>query len=195
LPDADPVRKITILPRGMALGITWQLPSEDKHLRQKKELIAEITTSMGGRSAEEIVFNEISTGAANDIKVATDIARDMVCRFGMSEVLGPLTFGKKHEQVFLGRDIMEDRNYSENVAAVIDREIRGLVENCYKQAKGMLSTHREFLDEIAKVLLDKEVLEGEELDRIFNEWQISNGHKPANLQEPPGEVEHETQII
>jgi cell division protease FtsH len=194
LPDADPVRKITILPRGMALGITWQMPSEDKHLRQKRELIAEITTLMGGRCAEELVFNEISTGAANDIKAATDTARDMVCRYGMSETLGPLTFGKKHEQVFLGRDIMEDRNYSEKVASTIDQEIRDLVDNCYKKAKEILSTYREFLDQLAKVLLDKEVLEGEELDRLFEAWQISKGFS-SEKNNTHLEVKGEAQII
>jgi cell division protease FtsH len=177
LPDADPVRKVTILPRGMALGLTTLLPTEDKYTRTKKELLASITTMMGGRVAEHLVFSEITTGAGQDLKVATELARDMVCRYGMSEKLGPLTFGKKHEQIFLGRDIMEDRNYSEEVANQIDQEVRSIIDGCFDRAKEILSTNRHRLEEIAKVLLDKEVLEGEELDRLL---ELENGNSTGN---------------
>lgn len=167
LPDADPVRKVSILPRGMALGVTWTMPEEDKYMKSKKELLAEITTMMGGRVSEEIVFDEITTGASNDLKTATDLARKMVTKYGMSEALGPVTFGRRPHQVFLGRDIVEDRNYSEDIANKIDREVRTLVESCYDKAKDLLITHREKLEEIANVLLEIEVLEGLDLDKIL----------------------------
>lgn len=169
LPHADPVRKVSILPRGMALGATWQLPSEDRHLKSRQELLAEITTLMGGRVAEEIVFKEITTGAGNDLKVATETTRDMICKYGMSEKLGPLTFGKKHEQIFLGRDIVEDRNYSDEVANQIDEELRMIIHQCHSKATELLETHREKLNAIVKVLLEREVLEGEELDRLLQD--------------------------
>jgi len=167
-PEADPVRKVTILPRGMALGITWHIPAEDRYLHSKKELIAEIITLLGGRVAEEIVFDEISTGAANDIERSTKIARDMVTKYGMSEKLGPLVYGKKHEQVFLGRDIMEDKNYSENVGSQIDDEVRVIIEACYERAREILMQNRHSLDMVVEVLLEKEVLEGSELDEIMD---------------------------
>lgn len=174
-PDADPVRKVTILPRGMALGITWHIPSEDKYLHSKKELIAEIITLLGGRVSEEIVFDELSTGAANDIERATKIARDMVTKYGMSEKLGPLVYGKKHEQVFLGRDIVEDKNYSENVGSQIDEEVRVIVEASYEQAREILMKNRDNLDLIVEVLLEREVLEGSELDEILDGVYNRNG--------------------
>jgi cell division protease FtsH len=167
LPDADPVRKVTILPRGMALGLTWHMPSEDKYTKSRKELQAEITVLLGGRVSEEIVFSEISTGAANDIERSTKIARDMVTKFGMSQKLGPLTYGKHHENVFLGRDIMEDRNYSDDVGNQIDQEVRGLVETSYSKAREILTANRDRIEQIVEVLLDKEVLEGEELDSMM----------------------------
>jgi cell division protease FtsH len=177
IPEADPVRKVTVLPRGMALGVTWHMPSEDKYLRSRKELLAQITSSLAGRVAEEIVFGEISTGAANDLKVSTDIAHDMVCRFGMSEKLGPLTFGNKHEQVFLGRDIMEDRNFSEEVARQIDEEVRRLVHECYEKARNLLLENRDKLEKLVSALQEREVLEGEELDAIFQGNGTGNGSK------------------
>ncbi|MCL5774262.1 MAG: ATP-dependent zinc metalloprotease FtsH [Firmicutes bacterium] len=169
LPHADPVRKVTILPRGMSLGATWQLPTEDKYIIKKGELLARIAVLMSGRVAEELVFGELTTGAGNDLKVATEIAHEMVCKYGMSEKLGPLTFGRKHEQVFLGRDIMEDRNYSEEVANHIDQEVRRIVDESYNLARELIGKNKENLEKIVKVLLEKEVLEGEELDRILAE--------------------------
>ncbi|MCD4785251.1 MAG: ATP-dependent zinc metalloprotease FtsH [Candidatus Eremiobacteraeota bacterium] len=168
LPDANTVRKVTILPRGRALGATWSMPEEDKYLESKKELLAEITTKMGGRVSEEIVFNEITAGASNDLETATDLARRMITKFGMNETLGPVTFGRRPHQVFLGRDIVEDRNYSEDIANKIDREVRTLIEACYDKAKDLLITHRVKLEEIANILLEKEVLEGFELDKILD---------------------------
>lgn len=178
LPDADPVRKVTILPRGMALGITWSMPSEDRHNQSRSQLSSDITTLLGGRVAEEIVFNELTTGARNDLERATKIARDMVTRYGMSEKLGPLTYGKKHEQVFLGRDIMEDKNYSESVGNQIDEEVRVIVESSYEKAREILTANRDKLDMVAEILLEREVLSGEELDEILA------GNKDAFIRPP-----------
>jgi cell division protease FtsH len=167
-PGADPVRKVTILPRGMALGVTWTMPAEDKFTKTKGEILAEIATMMGGRCAEEIVFDEITTGASNDLKHATSLARKMVTKYGMSDVLGPLTFGKQRDQVFLGRDIGEDRDYSEDIANKIDQEVRNIAEGSYEKAKTILIENREALDKIAEVLLDREVIEEKELNAILD---------------------------
>lgn len=167
IPEADPVRKVTILPRGMALGVTWTMPAEDRHTMSKKELLAEIATLMGGRAAEELCFDEITTGASNDIKTATDLARKMVTKYGMSEELGPITFGNRSTHVFLGRDITEDRNYSEDIASKIDTEVRILVEASYERARNLITTHKEKLEKIAEVLLEQEVLEAVELEKIM----------------------------
>ncbi|MDQ7822172.1 MAG: ATP-dependent zinc metalloprotease FtsH [Candidatus Eremiobacteraeota bacterium] len=185
LPDADPVRKVTILPRGMALGITWTMPAEDKHLRSKKELVAEIIKLLGGRVAEEIVFGELTTGASNDLERSTEIARNIVTKYGMSEKLGPLTYGKKHEQVFLGRDIMEDRNYSESVGNTIDDEVHAIVDSSYVRAKEILNGHRNDLEKIVEVLLEKEVLEGEELDRLLDDEGDSREESAEKPEEEP----------
>ena len=183
LPDADPVRKVTILPRGMALGLTWHMPNEDKYTKSRKELLAEIITLLGGRVAEEIVFNELSTGASNDIERSTKIARDMVTKYGMSVKLGPLTYGKKHEQVFLGRDIMEDKNYSEEVGNQIDHEVRELIESCYVKGKELLMANKDNLEKIVEVLLDKEVLEGEELDIILGNGLVTSDSSNESVEE------------
>jgi cell division protease FtsH len=167
-PDANPVRKVTILPRGMALGVTWSMPKEDKHSMSKKDILAEITTLMGGRCAEEIVFDELTTGASNDLKKATDLARRMITKYGMSRELGPVTFGRQREQVFLGRDITEDRNYSDEIAGRIDAEVREIAEGCYARAKEVLQQNRHLLEKIAEVLLEREVIEEEDLDAILD---------------------------
>ncbi len=167
LPNADPIHKISILPRGMALGITMQLPSEDRYLVTKAELLDEITGMLGGRAAEEIVFQEISTGAYDDLKRATELARRMVTEYGMSEKLGPITLGRRHSNPFLGRDLMEDRNYSEQVAMEIDREVRSIIEKCYTRAKEILTENREKMDRIAKILLERETLEREEFEALM----------------------------
>ncbi|MDD3926580.1 MAG: ATP-dependent zinc metalloprotease FtsH [bacterium] len=167
LPDTDPVHKISILPRGMALGYTMQLPMEDRYLISKTELTHRIAVMLGGRAAEKMVFNEITTGAQNDIQQATEIARRMMTEYGMSDVLGPLTLGHKQEQVFLGRDLMEERNYSDEVANAIDHEIHNLVDNCYKIAEEIITRHRWSMDRIAKALMERETIEGEELNQLF----------------------------
>ncbi|MCD6462828.1 MAG: ATP-dependent zinc metalloprotease FtsH [Thermotogae bacterium] len=168
LPNADPVHRISIIPRGYrALGYTLQLPLEDKYLSTKSEILDKITGLLGGRAAEEIAIGEISTGSSNDIERATEMARQMVCKFGMSEALGPAAWGKEEEEVFLGRDWMRMRNYSEEIAARIDEEVRKIVEQCYEKAKRILQEHREEMDEIVEILLEKEVIEGNELRKLL----------------------------
>ncbi len=168
LPGADPVHKVSIIPRGYrALGYTLQLPEQDKYLISKKELFDRITVLLGGRVAEELVFNDVTTGAQNDLERATAIARQMITEYGMSDRLGPVTLGRKHHQVFLGRDLLEDRNYSEEVAYAIDQEIRRIVDECYERAKEILINEKENLDKMVEVLLEKEILEGEELDALL----------------------------
>src|SRR5207249_2975861 len=158
LPHSDPLHKVTIIPRGMALGVTMQLPIDDKHNYTKEYLETEIAIMMGGRIAEEMFLNQMSTGAGNDIERATELARKMVCEFGMSD-LGPLTFGKKEEQIFLGREIAQHRDYSEATAIKIDDEVRRLIGQGYNTAKGILGEHRDTLVRIAAALLEREVLD------------------------------------
>lgn len=157
-PDADPLHKVSILPRGLTLGYTFTPPHEDRHLHTRKKLLATIIVTLGGRVSEEIIFNEISSGAQDDIKKITETARVMVTRFGMSEKLGYLTFGKRHDQIFLGRDIAEIRDYSEETARVIDSEVKKIVDNCYVSAKDILGKNKQKLRDLAEMLLEKEVL-------------------------------------
>jgi len=182
LQNADPVHKVSILPRGMALGYTMQLPTQDKYLTTKNELLDKVAGLLGGRVAEEMVFNEISTGASNDLEHATEIVRAMVCEYGMSDRIGPLTLGKRHGNPFLGRDLMEDRNYSEEVAHEIDKEIRSTMDAAYERAKGILNENREKMDSVVKVLLERETLEREEFEALMEGASIDSAHvakKPA----------------
>src|SRR5260370_11494410 len=162
LPYSDPVHKVTIIPRGMALGLTMQLPTDDRHNYYKNYLETQIAILMGGRIAEELFVNLLSTGAGNDIERATEMARKMVCEWGMSD-LGPLTFGKKEEQIFLGREISQHRDYSEDTAIKIDNEVRKLVNQGYETAKTILEGSRETLQKIAAALLEREVLDASEV--------------------------------
>jgi cell division protease FtsH len=166
LPNSDPLHKVTIIPRGMALGVTMQLPIDDKHNYTKDYLETEIAIMMGGRIAEEMFLNQMSTGAGNDIERATDMARKMVCEFGMSE-LGPLTFGKKEEQIFLGREIAQHRDYSEATAIKIDEEVRRLVKQGYDAAKNVLADNHDTLVRVAMALLEREVLDANEIKMII----------------------------
>ncbi|MBI4355290.1 MAG: ATP-dependent zinc metalloprotease FtsH [Candidatus Omnitrophica bacterium] len=167
IPGADPLHKVSIIPRGTtALGYTLQLPLEDRYTMTRKELMARLTVMMGGRASEELTFHEMTTGAQNDIQVATEMARRMVCEFGMSERLGYLTFGQRENQVFLGRDIFEERNYSEKTAELIDEEIRKIIDTCYARATEELTGHQAQLERLAQALLEKEVLDGEEVKRL-----------------------------
>ncbi|MFB3880618.1 MAG: ATP-dependent zinc metalloprotease FtsH [Armatimonadota bacterium] len=172
LPKADPVHKVSILQRGLALGYTLQLPTEDRYIMSRSELLDRITVFLGGRVSEELAFQEISTGAADDLKKATEIARHMVTDFGMSETLGPISLGRKYEQPFLGRDIMEDRNYSEQVASAIDKELSTIIEDCYERAKSLLTEHTEQVKAVVGVLLERETLNGEEIRAIMRGEQL-----------------------
>jgi cell division protease FtsH len=167
LPHSDPVHKVTIIPRGMALGLTMQLPTDDRHNLYKNYLETEIAIFMGGRIAEELFLNQMSTGAGNDIERATELARKMVCEWGMSD-LGPLTFGKKEEQIFLGREIAQHRDYSESTAIQIDEEVKKIVSIGYATAKKILSENRETLVLIAKALIEREVLDASEIKMLVD---------------------------
>jgi cell division protease FtsH len=175
IPGADPLHKVSILPRGMALGYTIRVPLEDRYIVTKDELIGRITGLLGGRASEELIFSELSTGAQNDLEVATHIARKMVTRFGMSEKMGHLTFGHREEQIFLGRDIIEERNYSDQTALLIDQEVRKIIDDCYKRAKDELVKHRDRLKILAEQLLEKEVLDVEDVRKL-----LGFAHEPGN---------------
>jgi len=169
LPGSDPIHKVTIIPRGMALGLTQQLPVDEKHTYPKQYLLNNITILLGGRAAEELILNEFTTGSGNDIERATNLARKMVCEWGMSDQMGPLSYGKKEEQIFLGRDIAVHKDYSEETAQRIDQEITRLVSESYEKAKKLLSEHIDILNKIASELLEKEVLNTTELDDIIQQ--------------------------
>ncbi|HVA71573.1 MAG TPA: ATP-dependent zinc metalloprotease FtsH [Candidatus Limnocylindrales bacterium] len=166
-PGADPLHKVTIIPRGMALGVTMQLPIDDKHTYTREFLESQLSVLMGGRAAEEIFLQHVTTGAGNDIERATEIARQMVCEWGMS-TLGPLTFGKKEEAIFLGREIAQHRDYSEDTAIKIDNEVRSIVTAAYTRARNILETHRDKLERVAQALLVREVLDANELKLLMD---------------------------
>jgi len=168
LPNCDPVHKVSIISRGMALGWTLSLPQEDKYLVSKAELMDQVAGMMGGRVAEEIVFGDVTSGAENDIQKATQVARRMVTQWGMSEKLGNVTMGHKEELVFLGRDLGEQRNYSEEIAAVIDEEIRNIVGHGYETAKRILTEQRDKMDVVVEQLKVVETLDGKELDELLS---------------------------
>jgi cell division protease FtsH len=169
LPGTDPIHKVTIIPRGRALGLTQQLPLDEKHTYPKEYLVNNIIIFLGGRAAEELVLGQLTTGAGNDLERATELARKMVCDWGMSPELGPLTFGKKEEQIFLGREIAQHRDYSEETARKIDVEVKKLILESYDRARGLLSENLEKLHRLAQTLLEKETLDGETIDRIIQE--------------------------
>ena len=168
LPGSDPIHKITIIPRGRALGITASLPSEERHTRSKEDLLRKLAMAMGGRAAEYLIFNHLTTGASDDIERATRTARWMVCELGMSESLGPLTFGKKEEMVFLGREIATHKDYSEHTAEKIDAEVRAIVEGAYTQALDLLRANVDKLHLLANILLEREVLDGDQMNRVLH---------------------------
>ncbi|MGA7382431.1 MAG: ATP-dependent zinc metalloprotease FtsH, partial [Terriglobales bacterium] len=188
LPNSDPLHKVTIIPRGMALGVTMQLPIDDKHNYTKEYLETEIAIMMGGRIAEEMFLNQMSTGAGNDIERATEMARKMVCEFGMSE-LGPLTFGKKEEQIFLGREIAQHRDYSESTAVKIDEEVRRIIGRGYDTAKSILGGNHDTLVRIALALLDREVLDANEIKLIIE------GKELPKITPPPRQDDGVQQVL
>jgi len=179
LPGTDPIHKVTIIPRGMALGLTQQLPMDEKHTYPKHYLYNNIAILMGGRVAEELVLHDMTTGAGNDLERATDLARRMVCEWGMSENLGPLTFGKKEEQIFLGREITQHRDYSEDTAVKIDQEVNSIVMENYDRVKQLLSDNLTTLHRLAENLLERESLDTEDIDKIVNGEQLEPLNKAA----------------
>jgi cell division protease FtsH len=163
VPHGDPVHKVTIVPRGMAMGYTMPLPAEDRYLVTKSQILDKVAMALGGRAAEDLVFGQISTGAQDDLEKSTKMVRDMITEYGMSETLGPMTFGQRTDLVFLGRDLNRERDYGEEVASAIDREVRSIVVEQYERAKRILSTHRTVLNRMAMALLEKETLLADEL--------------------------------
>lgn len=173
LPNTDPVHKVSIIPRGRAGGYTLMLPKEDRYYATRSELLEQLRVLLGGRVAEAVILDEISTGAQNDLERATELVRKMITEYGMSEVLGPITFGRRQEQVFLGRDISRDRNYSEEVAYSIDKETRRLIEDAYEKTENTLRTNIDKLHLIAQALMTKETLEGHELTELMEKGTLS----------------------
>jgi cell division protease FtsH len=180
-PGADPVHKVTIIPRGMALGVTQQLPLDDRYTYSRDYLMTQLATMFGGRVAEELVFGHMTTGAGDDIEKATELARKMVCQWGMSQELGPMTFGRREEQVFLGRDIAHHKDYSEHTAIEIDREVRRIVDDAYQRARKLLSESLPLLHAVSERLLEKEVLDGNEVGEMVKAYREG---RPFPVQAP-----------
>jgi cell division protease FtsH len=174
LPNADPVHKISIIPRGVAaLGYTQQLPTEDSYLLTRSELLDRLAVLLGGRAAEELIYHEVSTGAQNDLQRATDITRSMIKEYGMSEALGPISFEPQRRALFLNTDFSSEKNYSEETAQTIDREVKQLILETYEKVKEMLQSHNTALNHVARLLLEKEVVEGETLRKIIGAGEVA----------------------
>ena len=169
LEHAHPLHKVSIIPRGFALGLTMFFPEDDVLTQTRSQLIDQIGVSLGGRVAEEVIYGEITTGAHDDLEKATKLARRMVTEFGMSDRLGPMTFGKRHEQVFLGRDFGHERDYGERVASIIDEEVKRFIDEQYSRVKALIEKYRPHMDAIVLVLLEKETLDRKEVDAIIDE--------------------------
>ncbi len=180
LSHTDPLHKVSIIPRGQAGGYTLLLPKEDRRYTTRSQIIDQVVMLLGGRVAEDLMLKEVSTGAQNDLERATDLVRKMITEFGMSEELGPLTFGRKQETVFLGRDISRDRNYSEAIAFAIDKEARRIIDDCYNRARKMLKEHMDELNLIATALMEKETLEAEEFTAIIEEYNQNQGNSTSS---------------
>ena len=181
LPNADPVHKITIVPRGRTGGFTMKLPSEDRHYYSRSQFLDEIVVSLGGYVAEKIVFAELTTGASDDLKKATDIARNIVTRYGMSDKIGPIVLGDQEELIFLGREISTEKNYSEETARVVDQEVKRILDEAQKKANAIITKKRAKLDEIAQILIERETIEREEFERIIKGASAEKPHaqKPS----------------
>ncbi|HCV43208.1 MAG TPA: cell division protein FtsH, partial [Bacteroidetes bacterium] len=196
LPEADPVHKVTIIPRGRALGLTTYLPIDEKHTYSKPYLEAMIAYALGGRAAEMLIFGELTTGAGNDIERSTEIARKMVCEWGMSDKLGPLAYGQKEEEIFLGRQIARHKNYSEETAIDIDREIKGIIDNGMKRAEMILKENVETLHRLAQTLLEREILDSSEIDAIIRGEELPpmerGGNGRASLSQPEASTSTES---
>jgi cell division protease FtsH len=181
IPGTDPVHKVTIIPRGQALGLTQRLPLDDKRIYSRAYCLDQLAIMLAGRAAEQLIFSDLSTGAHNDIENATMLARKMVCEWGMSEKVGPLTFGSPSEEVFLGRELGMRRTFSEDTAHTIDSEIRRIIDEQSERAHGIVTSHREQLDALARALLERETLNGEEVDRAM-------GREPSPAPQAPEPV-------
>jgi cell division protease FtsH len=179
LPEADPIHKVSIIARGMAGGYTLMLPEEDRTLMPKKKLMADMIGLLGGRAAEELVFDDITSGASNDLERVTRMARVMVTRLGMSDAMGPMVYGQKEELIFLGREISEQRDYSESVAEQIDQEVRTLVSDSYDRARKILAQYRDRLDAVAERLLEVETVTRDEFEELFPAPVAKNGGTPV----------------
>jgi cell division protease FtsH len=184
--EADPVYKVTIIPRGQALGITAQLPVEDKYNYSKKYLLGRLDILMGGRCAEKIIFSDTTTGAGNDISVATDIAKKMVCEWGMSESIGPLKYGSENEEVFLGKDFNEKRNTSDHISEVIDSEIAVFIKNAENNAISVITENINKLHDLASALLENETINAKEFIDIIN-----NGYKKIDIEHTDKDISNE----
>ncbi len=185
LPGSDPVTKITIIPRGRALGVTAYAPNEERHNHSKKQLEDRLCHAMGGRAAELLVFEHLTTGAAGDLEQATGIARSMVTRFGMSEKLGPLTFGKREDMIFLGKEITSSKDYSEATAQLIDTEVRAMIERAHEQAMQLLRANLDKLHLLANTLLERETIDGDQMDRVLRGEVLAPAPRPSELDAPP----------
>ena len=187
IPNAAPVYKITVIPRGMSGGATWYLPKEEG-LSTKQDMLDDIASSLGGRVAEELVFGDVTTGASSDLNHATDVARAMVCDYGMSDRLGMVRLGRRHGNPFLGRDLMEDRDYSEEIARAIDEEVRAIIDQGYERARRILTDNREKMDEIAEILLEKETLTREEFLSLLDGSATIEDIRKGMIAPPPPPV-------
>jgi cell division protease FtsH len=188
VPEADPVHKVTIIPRGRALGVTTYLPIDEKHTYSREYLLAMITYALGGRAAEKIIFDKFTTGAGNDIEKATNIARKMVCEWGMSDKLGPLTWGENEQELFLGREITKHRNYSEKTAIDIDEEIRSIVLKCMNRAEGIIVEHKDALNRLADALLEREILDADEIEKCIKDEELPPFVKPNGNGKSPESI-------
>ena len=177
-PGSDPIHKVTIIPRGRALGLTHLLPIDERYTRTKGYLLMTLTTLMGGRAAEELVFSQSTNGAANDIETVTEIVRKMVCEWGMSDRLGPITFGKREELIFLGREISQHKDYSEQTAVAIDEEIKSIVESAHERARQLIQDNLQKLHDLANTLLEREILDGDEIDKVLNGEKLEPSTRP-----------------
>jgi len=192
-PEANPLHKVTIIPRGRALGITFSLPEGDKYSESKEYLLDEICCLMGGRAAEEIKFGKLSTGARQDIKIATDVIRRMICDYGMSEELGPLSYGQKEEQIFLGREIATHRDYSEKTAELIDGLMKKIVSEQLDRARAILKEHNVEVERLAKALLEHEMLDLEEINKVIKGEILQEAKKTRPLPQRKKKAKPQTQ--
>jgi cell division protease FtsH len=190
LPNADPIHKVTIIPRGRAGGYTLSLPVEDRHYMRRSEMVDRLAMMLGGRAAEELIYTDPTTGASNDIEQATTLARRMVMEYGMSDRLGPMRYGQAEGEVFLGRDYVRGQDFSDEVASIIDEEIRKLITRAHDEARTILTTHRDALDRIADELMERETLNADEVKGVFHDvpkWQHL-GDGSLRIQAPNGQM-------